>query len=399
MATILKGYSQQRDQDHMVKSSCTTKGLETKLEEVKPCYLPTTTASRPYTLPHCRMMGLSITRVGEVVEEGNQVKPKEKFVSGSTARMAVGLQSQPASTNIPVNYVAKQDTVNHHVEKGINEDPFGMQPRYLRHNIWTMDSDPKITAADWTVTAHPLPRPPADEYANKSALCTIAEHLNLFEIVSSIKADVLEHLTLLHPNRSFVESVVEGVQRGFWPWASTNKEGYPLTHDESRPIRLEDEKEEFLLNQIKHEQNLGRMSKAFEGNLLPGMYCMPHYVVLKPHASGLRLVNDLSAGSFSLNSMVDRQYITGFPLNNLSHLGDIRLWKYKENPLISLVVWKSDIAEAYRICPVHELWQMKQVIKVQGKLIIDRVNVFGGSGSGPIFISLNCLVAWIARYQ
>ena len=137
----------------------------------------------------------------------------------------------------------------------------------------------------------------------------------------------------------------------------------------------------------------------FGKDLLPGMYCMPHYVVPKPHSDKWRLVNDLSAGPYSLNSMVDRQFITGYPLDNLSHLGELLLRKMNEKPGRRLVVWKSDVSEAYRICPMHELWQIKQAIRVQGELCIDRVNVFGGSPSGPVFISLNALVAWIARIE
>jgi hypothetical protein len=46
---------------------------------------------------------------------------------------------------------------------------------------------------------------------------------------------------------------------------------------------------------------------------------------------------------------------------------------------------------------MHVLWQPKQVIKLKGELMVDRVNVSGGSGSGPIFILVNSLVAWIAK--
>ena len=397
MGTTLKGCLPLRGRVRMVKSSYTTGELGTKLEVDKPCYLLTTTVSRPYMPQHCKMMESNIIEEDEEVEEANQGNQKAKFASGLTARTAVGLPSQHAGTNTPVNPVVKQDTENLPVEREIEDEPFGMRPRYLRHNLWTMDSDPKTTAADWTITAHPLPRPPADEYDNTSALNTITKRPDLFKIVTPVKVEALSRLTSLHPNRPFVESAVEGFRSGFWPWASTNKEGYPLTHDESKAIHLTEEREEFLL--IKHEQDLERMSDAFKDDLLPGMYCMPHYIVPKPHASGWRLVNNLSAGPFSLNSMVDRQYITGFPLDNLSHLGEMLLRKHKENPHASFVVWKSDVAEAYQICPVHELWQLKQIIKVQGKHIVDHVNVFGGSGSGPIFISLNSLVAWVTRYE
>jgi hypothetical protein len=100
------------------------------------------------------------------------------------------------------------------------------------------------------------------------------------------------------------------------------------------------------------------MSLPFGKDLLPGMYCMPHYVVPKPHSDSWRLVNDFSAGPYSLNSMVDRE----------------------------------------SVCPVHVLWQIKQAIRIQGELCIDCVNVFGGSPSGAIFISVNALSAWVARF-
>jgi hypothetical protein len=35
----------------------------------------------------------------------------------------------------------------------------------------------------------------------------------------------------------------------------------------------------------------------------------------------------------------------------------------------------------------------------RGELHVDRVNVFGGSSSGPIFISVNSLVAWVAKHE
>jgi len=47
--------------------------------------------------------------------------------------------------------------------------------------------------------------------------------------------------------------VLVGLQVGFWPWATTNREGYPVTHDESRAIQLSTEKEEFLERQMEHE--------------------------------------------------------------------------------------------------------------------------------------------------
>ena len=231
------------------------------------------------------------------------------------------------------------------------------------------------------------------------ALQTLAERPDLFKIVTPVKVDVLERLTTSHPNRPFVQSVLDGLRYGFWPWAITNREGYPLMHDESKEIHLTDEKREFVLEQIKHEQDLGRVSNEFGRDLLPEMYCMPHYMVPKPHSNAWRLVNDLSAGPFSLNSMVDHQYVTGYPLDNLSHFGELLLRKRKEKPGVNFVVWKSDISEAYRLCPMHKLWQIKQVVRIEGNLVVDRVDMLGGSSSGPIFISFNLLVGWVAKEE
>lgn len=125
---------------------------------------------------------------------------------------------------------------------------------------------------------------------------------------------------------------------------------------------------------------------------------MPSYIVPKPHSSGWRLVNDSSAGPYSLNSMVERRFVTGYPLDNLAHLGELLLRKRWLNGGGSFVIWKSDISEAYRVCPMHVLWQLKQGVRILGKLYVDRVNVFGGSASPAIFISLNALIAWAAKH-
>ncbi len=75
-----------------------------------------------------------------------------------------------------------------------------------------------------------------------------------------------------------------------------------------------------------------------------------------------------------------------------------------------LVVFKSDVSKAYRLCPMHPLWQLKQVVttgyltgkqKAAGKIevlikTVDSNNNFGGHGSGHIWYSVNGLIIWIA---
>ena len=170
-------------------------------------------------------------------------------------------------------------------------------------------------------------------------------------------------------------------------------------HDETKPIHLTAEKELFLKTQLEHEQSLNRISEEVEGGLLPGMYCMPSYVVPKPHSSGWHLVNDSSAGPFSLNSMVDHRLITGYPLDSLANFGELLLKRCQQKVGGRFVAWKFDISEAYRICPMHKLWQLKQGVRLLGKLYVDRANIFGGSASPAIFIAVNALIAWAAKHE
>ena len=62
-------------------------------------------------------------------------------------------------------------------------------------------------------------------------------------------------------------------------------------------------------------------------------------------------------------------------------------------------MWKSDISEAYQMCPMHPIWQIMQGVQILGKLYVDRVNQFGGCASPAIFIAVNTLVAWVAKHM
>lgn len=124
---------------------------------------------------------------------------------------------------------------------------------------------------------------------------------------------------------------------------------------------------------------------------------MPIYAVPKPHSSDLRLVNDHSAGYFSLNSMIDHTQVTGFPLDNMRHLGEMLFDIKRSSGNASLTMWKSDIADAYRLLPMSPFWQIKQIVTVDNQRHVDRNVAFGSSSSCGIFISFNSLVAWIAK--
>ncbi|KAF8811736.1 hypothetical protein BYT27DRAFT_7276106 [Phlegmacium glaucopus] len=299
---------------------------------------------------------------------------------------------------MPAKIVKNQDTERKIVREGANE-VYGLQPKYLRHNLWQDSSSLSPTTAEWSVYARPLPRPPLSETLNPIVRKTLADHPDLFQIVTPINVDVFERLLANHPNQPFVHSVCLGLREGFWPWADTLRDDLPYTHDESRPPPSDPIRASFIQMQCETEVEKGRFSQPFGTDLLPGMYSMPVYAVDKPNSTGLRLVTDHSAGQFSLNNMIDHTLVTGFPLDNLRHLGEILLDVRRSLGNVPITMWKSDISEAYRLLPVHPAWQIKQINTVNGLRYVDRNLAFGSSASPGIFISFNSLVAWIAKYE
>jgi hypothetical protein len=95
--------------------------------------------------------------------------------------------------------------------------------------------------------------------------------------------------------------------------------------------------------------------------------------------------------------MIKHEKVTSFPLDNMVHFGEMLMDLCRREPGCEKVIWKSDVAEAYRILPMHPLWQVKQVTRVDDEYYVDRCNVFGGCGAGGIFIAFISLVTWIAK--
>ena len=276
---------------------------------------------------------------------------------------------------------------------------YGLQPKYLRHNLWQEGSSLSPTTAEWSETARPLPRPPPDEVLNPISFKTITDNADLFQVHTPIKVDVFEALLKNHPNQPFVNSVCAGLRDGFWPWADTLRGDLPTTHDESRPTPSDDRQANFIRDQCLKERHKGYFSRSFGTDLLPGMYSMPIHAVPKPNSEDLRMVTDHSAGPFSLNSMIDHSQVTGFPLDNMRHLGEMLLDVRQTVGNVPMTLWKSDIADAYRLLPMSPFWQIKQINTIDGQRYVDRHMAFGSSASAGIFISFNSLVAWIAKNE
>lgn len=269
----------------------------------------------------------------------------------------------------------------------------GLAPRYLRGYAWTGEEESHNPSVEYSLRAEPLPDPPASVFANRDVADLINIYPQRFKIVTPINVDLFERLLKPHPNRPFVESVIKGLRQGFWPFAKdlSNLDGVALPNHPSVTRDLD-----VLRAARDHELEMGRFSEAFD-TLLPGMKTSPLGLVPKPNSDKFRLITDHSAGANSLNSIISREDVS-VHYDNLRDLGSSLLAYRAEHGDEVLMLWKSDIAEAFRLLPVHPYWQAKQIVEIDGRYYADHNLVFGSCASPKIWCGFACLVGWIAWY-
>ncbi|KAG2047273.1 hypothetical protein BDR06DRAFT_862497, partial [Suillus hirtellus] len=95
-----------------------------------------------------------------------------------------------------------------------------------------------------------VPSPPLS-LTDTDVTHTVANHPELFCIVTPIKVDHFEELLSNHPNQPFVRSVCRALREGFWPWADPSDESYPSIYDNSmRTCSKSLEQERFIEDQL-----------------------------------------------------------------------------------------------------------------------------------------------------
>lgn len=278
--------------------------------------------------------------------------PGSTQVSVTDLTENLGVKDPMANANMltSASVAERKDMVKTHV-KIKEQQNRNFLPRWRRWAEW--DSETPIPSADWTLTALPLPQPPNELLRDPVFNETINKNPHLFSIVTPVNISRFEQLLNSHPNRPFVDSVITGLRKGFWPFADIPAY-YPDTHDASNKIPDDPVQAEFLRTQRDIELSKNRYSPGFD-SLLPGMYAMPLHAVPKDEGTSLRLVTNHSKEPFSLNSMIDKIDMGSFPLDNMKHLGSFIITLHRLAPEEELILWKSDVAEAYRLIPMHPL--------------------------------------------
>ncbi|KAF8833112.1 hypothetical protein BDN67DRAFT_1017935 [Paxillus ammoniavirescens] len=101
-----------------------------------------------------------------------------------------------------------------------------------------------------------------------------------------------------------------------------------------------------LHNGVVEEVALHRFSEPFGPDLLPGMYSIPVHAMPKPHSTKFRLIVDHSAGTYSLNSIIDCDLIMGIKMDGIQSLGRLLLDFCAKHPHEQLVLFKSNVSAA-----------------------------------------------------
>jgi hypothetical protein len=162
------------------------------------------------------------------VEEAKQIKRKaenlEKNLMSAIDSMERTVAATPL-TNANTNTFARNaNEVDMEIwtAKSMRQcETLGMRPRYLRYNVYRDDKLMSRSCAEWTEVAQPLASIPLTELNHTPSLVTdtIKHHPELFEVSTPINVDNLEKSLIRHPNPDFVQSVLDGLRNGFWPWA------------------------------------------------------------------------------------------------------------------------------------------------------------------------------------
>lgn len=191
-----------------------------------------------------------------------------------------------------------------------------------------------------------------------------------------------------HPNQPFVQSVLLGLREGFWPlddgeWKIENEEiigNYSTEEPDLEAIRA------FRDTECEAERWSGPISQ-----LLPGMKMSPMFVIWRNDKP--RVVTDHTGSG--LNSGIPSEE-GRVRYDNMHDFGQSLRDARRAHPGRDLLVFKDDVSSAFLNLPAHPIWQLRQVVAVDGVLRIVRRLVFGNRASPRIWCSISSLLCWIA---
>ncbi|KAF5383038.1 hypothetical protein D9615_004923 [Tricholomella constricta] len=266
-------------------------------------------------------------------------------------------------------------------------------PRFRRGYVWSDSLSPfsenVSPAALYTESAPPLPSPPSHLLNDPEILASLQAMGSRIKVDTPFNVDKLESMLHDHPNQPFVKSVMSGLRHGFWPfdegeWKSEAEEfagNYSVEDCDLDAIRVFRDK----------ELKAGRWSDVLpDATLLPGMKMSPMFVVWQKGKG--RVITDHSGSG--INDGIPKE-AGKVRYDDMHSFGTTLRDARRLHPGKRFVTWKSDVASAFLNLPAHPIWQLHQVVTVDGKLHIVRRLVFGNRASPRCWCAVSGLLCWL----
>ena len=234
----------------------------------------------------------------------------------------------------------------------------GLAPRFLRSFHWPVEPPPPVSPLlTSSFIAAPLPRPPLAATRDPLAASSLVDFPHLFPISTPVNVDAFERELQGHPNPTWASSLILGLREGFWP-CHDGEATEPL-----RPLTLEDmypSREADLVVQIANAQK-----QVLEGLISPAISFVPDGGIVSPQfivrrGDKARVVDDHTVSG--LNTGIGYAPAT---YDRVDHLvGALRHLGLLDSSLPGAVLFKLDVTNAFKLLPMHPLWQLKQIMAV-----------------------------------
>ena len=253
-------------------------------------------------------------------------------------------------------------------------------PRYKRGYVWERpSSSPCLSpSALATETALPLASPPSHLIHDPEIQSTLHLLRDFIRVETPFNVDRFESMLYDHPNQPFVKSVMDSLRHGFWPfdegmWKDDHNDivhNYPAKDADVKAIQ----------NFRDDEIQACHWSDPLPNNeLLPGMKLSPIFVIWQKGKP--RVVTDHTASG--LNDCIPRSEAK-VHYDDMRTFGQVMYNAKRLHPNTPLVTWKSDVSSAFLNLPAHPIYQLRQVVEVDGiRRLIHRL-VFGNRAAGAL---------------
>ncbi|KAK4698076.1 hypothetical protein P7C70_g8111, partial [Phenoliferia sp. Uapishka_3] len=292
----------------------------------------------------------------------------------------------------------------------VSTDSFPLAGTYsipkLSRNLHFPTSDrPRTPSVDATLSDPPLPSVPDCVLNDPIFAATLKSRPDLFKVSTPINIGRLGRLLTNHPNRPLVDSVLHGLEFGFWP--GHDGDFSKISHLSGPAPDLDDNALNFLSNSAQTDYEKGYLSEPFQ-ELSAGMHISKSYVTDTENQRQRQICDQTGSG---LNDNVPRD-LAKVRYDAQQELGAVARWRHRRGelqaPLADPTWWKSDVSGGFRNIPVCVYWQFKQIHRIRivlpdGSYIwayyVDGRLMLGGRLSPKIFCTVMSLILWAARYE